>query len=52
MAIAYIAVGVFVHVHWFWGLHPRLYVFCPVLKFVTVLVFLGSFGFAIYRILL
>jgi len=52
LGIAYIAVGLFLHVHWFWGLHPRLYVFCPVLKLATAIVFLGSFGFAIYRIVL
>ena len=52
LAIAYIALGAFVHFHWFWGLHPRLWRFSTALKFVAVLVFLGSFGFTIYRILL
>src|SRR5689334_23372271 len=37
MAIAYIAVGVFIHAHWFWGLHPRLEPLSPLLKVLAVL---------------
>jgi len=51
MAIAYIAVGVFIHAHWFWGLHPRLEVLSPILKGFSVLVFLGGLSYAGYRIL-
>ena len=51
MAIAYIAVGVFVHAHWFWGLHPKLERFSPVLKVWAMLVFLGAFGYTVYRII-
>jgi hypothetical protein len=42
LAIAYLAVGVFMHVHWFWGLHPRLAVFAPVLRIIAVVVFLAK----------
>lgn len=51
LAIAYIAVGVFIHAHWFWGLHAKLEPWSYVLKVLSVLVFLGGFGYAIYRIL-
>jgi hypothetical protein len=51
MAIAYIAVGVFIHAHWFWGLHPKLERLSPILKVLAVLVFLGGLGYTAYRIL-
>ena len=51
MAIAYIAVGVFIHAHWFWGLHPKLEQLSPILKVVAVLVFLGGLGYTAYKIL-
>jgi hypothetical protein len=51
MAIAYIAVGVFIHAHWFWGLHPRLEALSPILKVVATLVFLGGLGYSTYRII-
>ena len=51
MAIAYIAVGLFIHAHWFWGLHPKLEALSPVLKALAVLVFLGGLGYTGYRIL-
>ena len=51
MAIAYIAAGVFIHAHWFWGLHPKLEAWSPVLKVLTVLVFLGGLGYSAYKIL-
>jgi hypothetical protein len=51
MAIAYIAVGVFIHAHWFWGLHPKLEPLSPILKVVAALAFLGGLGYTAYRIL-
>jgi hypothetical protein len=51
MAIAYIAVGVFIHAHWFWGLHPKLEALSPILKMLAVLVFLGGLGYTSYKIL-
>jgi hypothetical protein len=51
MAIAYIAVGVFIHAHWFWGLHPKLEALSPNLKVLAVLVFLGGLGYTSYKIL-
>src|SRR5690348_12033900 len=37
LAVAYIAVGVFVHAHWFWGLFPRLEALSYLLKYAAVL---------------
>ena len=51
LAIAYIAVGVFIHAHWFWGLHPKLEPLSYLLKILAVLTFLGGFGYAIYQIM-
>jgi hypothetical protein len=52
LAIAYIAVGVFMHAHWFWGLHPRLEPSSYLLKGLALLVFLGSFGYTMFRIIM
>lgn len=51
LAIAYIAAGVFIHAHWFWGLYPKCGWLSPVLKVLATLVFLGSLGYAGYRII-
>jgi len=51
LAIAYIAVGLFIHAHWFWGLHGRIERFSQLLKVLAALVFLGSFGYTMFRIL-
>ena len=51
LAIAYIALGVLGHLHWFWGSYPRLSFPCAVLKVVILLVFVGTLSFAICRIL-
>ena len=50
LAIAYMAVGLFVHAHWFWGL-TKHQVLSYLLKLIAVLVFIGGFGYAIYKIL-
>ena len=52
LSIAYIAIGIFIHAHWFWGLQPKFEVVSYVLKFLAVLLFLGSFGYAIYRVVI
>jgi hypothetical protein len=50
LAVAYIAVGAFAHFHWFWGLHHRLQQFSDVGKLLSLVVFLPSFGYAIFQI--
>jgi hypothetical protein len=52
LAIAYVAVGAFIHFHWFWGLHLRLLRFSPLLKTVAVLAFLGGIGYMFYKVAL
>ncbi len=52
LAIAYIAVGAFIHFHWFWGLHSRLLRFSQLLKTVAVLAFLGGIGYMFYKVVL
>lgn len=51
MAIAYMSVGGFIHFHYFWGLHPKLLGLSQLLKLVTVIVFLCSFIYTIYKVL-
>lgn len=51
LAIAYLAVGAFIHAHWFWGLHVRLEPWSPLLKIVSVGVFLGGLGFSVFKVL-
>jgi hypothetical protein len=50
LAIAYIAVGVFIHAHWFWGYYPKLEPWSYILKFLAVMAFLGGFGYAVYKV--
>ena len=50
LAIAYVALGFFIHAHWFWGLHPRLCNLSPVLKTFALLVLIGSLGYTMFRI--
>ena len=49
LAVAYIAVGAFIHFHYFWGLSERLYRFSQPLKVISLLVFLPAFFYALYR---
>jgi hypothetical protein len=51
LAIAYVAAGVFIHAHRFWGLHSTLEAFNPVLKVLAVMLFLGCLGYTAYKIL-
>lgn len=51
MAIAYIAVGVFLHAHWFWGLHLRLEPWSPILKIFSAVAFPGGLGFTAFKVL-
>jgi hypothetical protein len=51
LAIAYLAIGVFIHAHWFWGLQPRFAAWSYLFKLAAVLVFLGSLGYTMYRIM-
>ena len=50
LAISYIAVGAFLHFHYFWGLSESLWRFSQAGKVVSVLIFLPSFLYALYRI--
>ena len=50
LSIAYIAVGIFMHAHWFWGLNARLEPWSYLLKVVAALGFIGGFGYAVYEI--
>ena len=49
LAVAYIAVGAFLHFHYFWGLSERLWRFSQFAKLLSVLVFLPSFLYALYH---
>ena len=52
LGLSYIAIGLFMHAHWFWGLQPKFESVSCILKFLAVLLFLGSFGYAIYRVVI
>lgn len=51
LAIAYIAIGVFIHAHYFWGLHPKLQPYSNILKALAALVFIGSFFYTLFKIM-
>lgn len=50
LATAYIAVGVFIHAHWFWGLLPKFEIVSYILKFLAALVFIACLGYVFYAI--
>jgi hypothetical protein len=50
LAVAYIAIGAFLHFHYFWGLSERLYRLSQLAKVLSLLVFLPSLLYALYRI--
>jgi hypothetical protein len=52
LALAYISLGAFLHFHYFWGLHAHLFVVSQLLKLLSVMVFLASLGYALYRIVI
>lgn len=51
LAVAYLALGVFLHSHYFWGLHPRLHPWSPLLKLLSLLVFLPCLSYTVYAII-
>ncbi len=50
LAVAYIAVGAFLHFHYFWGLSEHLSNFSQFAKAISLFVFLPSLLYAYYRI--
>jgi len=52
LAVAYIAIGAFIHFHYFWGLSPRLWPLSQAGKVLSLVVFLPSFFYALHRSLL
>lgn len=52
LAMGYIALGVFFHAHWFWGLHPKLERYSQALKILAAVVFLGSLCYTVVGIVL
>ena len=51
LAIAIIAIGAFIHFHWFWGLNKKLLPFSPLGKLFSAIVFLISIGYTTCKIL-
>jgi hypothetical protein len=49
LAVAYVAAGAFLHFHYFWGLSERLWPFSQITKILSLLVFLPSLFYALYR---
>ncbi len=47
LAAAYIAVGVFCHVHFFWAAHPKLWRAARAAKVLIIVVFIAGLGYAV-----
>ncbi len=45
LAVAYVALGTYLHFHWFWGRHPRLRPWSPRLGLAAMAVFLAGLVF-------
>ena len=52
LSIAYISAGIFIHFHYFWGLHEALYRWSEIGKIVAVTAFLASFGYALWHVIM
>ena len=50
LSCAYICLGLFIHAHYFWRLHSRLWRYSDALKGVAVVGFLCFFGIVVFRI--
>lgn len=48
LAICYIAAGVFIHAHWFWGLHPKLQPYHLIPKTLALLAIVGGIFYVVY----
>jgi hypothetical protein len=48
LGIAYTALGLFIHFHYFWGLHRRLWRYSQALKVASLIVFLPCFLYGIF----
>jgi hypothetical protein len=51
LAIAIMAVGGFMHFHWFWGLNRKLLPFSPLGKLFSAIIFIISMGYMAFKIL-
>ena len=50
MAIAYIAIGAFLHFRFFWELHGKLWRFSEAGKILSLTAFLGGLGYAVLAV--
>jgi hypothetical protein len=50
MGIGYLAVALFAHFHWFWGLSPRLRDFSYAGKIAAIVVFCAGYGYAVLSV--
>ncbi|HEX5790632.1 MAG TPA: hypothetical protein VFY13_05740 [Luteolibacter sp.] len=48
LAVSVIAVGAFIHFHYFWGLSDRLWSYSMTLKVLAFIAFLASFLYALF----
>lgn len=51
LASSYIAAGFFLHFHYFWGLHRRLFRYSQVLKSIALMAFLSCFLYTLWEII-
>ncbi len=49
LACSYIAIAAFLHFHYFWGLHDKLYRFGQTLKVVALIIFIPLFLYAVFN---
>lgn len=49
--ITFVSLGLLMHFHYFWSVHPRLCHYCELGKLVSLLAFAGSLGVAVFGVL-
>ena len=52
MSLAYLAVGLFLHCHFFWSSHKKLWRAAGVAKALSAILFIVSIGFVVYKAVL
>lgn len=50
MGIALLSIAFFLHFHFFWSLVNKLFLFADLGKILSALVFIGSFGYVIWKV--
>lgn len=52
LSIGFIAMGLFLHFHFFWGISAKLNPYCMIGKIIAIVLFIPTMGYAAYTALI